>query len=372
MHTPLTRALATLSFAGMAWLSGSAPAHAQSDNPNPDEVTPATGVTNNEHAVDLLVQRLTSSESYKVRAQAAVLLGRMGGTTAVPALISALDQDEHYVVRAACATALGVIGDDRAVEGLFNAVSDGELIIREASARALVRMDARRNFDTLVRFAREGNPEQRRVAVTRLADLARVGDDAATEVLVRALGDETAIKDASSHGLADLPSDRAMPILVKALGSDDMGVRAEAARLLGARKEPRAVEALAAAYERVGEQEKVRVEIRRSLERLRPVVNLTDLIQQARANPNKEARVRAIRLLGVVGDPRTAAAVEELLKDSDPYIQGSAALALADQGSVQSIPRLEETLVHVENTRAEAPVSNALKKLRRLKDQPER
>ncbi|MEW5853973.1 MAG: HEAT repeat domain-containing protein [Myxococcota bacterium] len=334
-----------------------------------DEVTPASGVVDQERAVEMLMERLATSESYKVRAQAAVLLGRMGGPQAVQPLIRAMEYDEHFVVRAAAAASLGALGDDRAIEPLFAALLESEPMVRDSAAKGVGRLDARRNFDTLVRYSREGSPDQRRVAVTRLGDLARTGDQAAIDVLVRALGDEANIRDASAQALADLPTDKAVPILIGALKHDDAGVRAEAARLLGPRQDVRAVEALASAYDRVGEQERVRVEIRRSLERLRPLINLTDLIQQARSAPDKQLRARAIRLLGVVGDPRAASAMEEFLADPDPYIQGTAALALADMGSVQSIPKLEETLPRVTDTRAQQPVEHAIKKLKRMRAQ---
>jgi HEAT repeat protein len=130
-----------------------------------------------------------------------------------------------------------------------------------------------------------------------------------------------------------------------------------------------AVVALATAYDRAGEQERVRSEIRRSLERLRPLVKMDEVQAQAKSAPDKQLRARAVRLLGVVGDPRSAAFMEELLSDKDPFIVGTTALALADLGSVQSIQKLEETLKNAEGTRAEAPVEMALKKLRRQREQ---
>jgi HEAT repeat protein len=348
-------------------------AHAQPEEVAPpaphEDVTPAAGVKDNERAVEMLVDRLSHADSYKVRAQAAVLLGRLGGQRAVPDLMFTLQNDEHFVVRTAAATALGVLRDERAVEPLFAGVADDESIVRDASSKALQRLDARRCFDTLVRYAREGTPDQRRVAVTRLGDMARVGDEAAIDVLVMALGDDPTIRDASSQGLSDLPTDRAVPILVRALQSDNLAIRAEAARLLGQRQDTRAVEALSAAYERVGEQERVRGEIRRSLEQLRGLVNMTQLIGQARGAQDKDQRIRAMRLLGVVGDPRTASVLEGLLGDPDPYVQGTAAQALADLGSTQSIPRLEAALAAVDGTRAHPPVANALKKLKRIQAQ---
>lgn len=353
----------------LALLVTLAPPAAAEDEDKDEETTPATGVVASARAVELLTERLATSDSFKVRAQAAVLLGRVGDQRAVPVLLRALREDDHFVVRSAAATALGTLGDDAALEPLFDGTSSDEPLVRDACARALTRLDARRNFDALARYAKEGLPEQRRVAIARLGDLARTGDASAVEILVAALGDEQSVREASARAFADLPTDRAVPILMGALSHEKPAVRAEAARLLGARRDVRSLEALATAYERVGEEERVKAEIRRSLERLRPLVDISDVISQARSAPDAQLRVRAIRLLSVVGDPRAASAMEDLLKDEDPFIQGTAALALADLGSVQSIARLEEAATRAKATRAEAPISAALKKLRRLQGQ---
>ena len=78
--------------------------------------------------------------------------------------------------------------------------------------------------------------------------------------------------------------------------------------------------------------------------------------------------IQFFRLLGVVGDPRSASIMEELLEDQDPFIVGMSALALADLGSVSSTSKLEEALKASKDTRAAAPVELALKKLRRQRE----
>ncbi|HSI03205.1 MAG TPA: HEAT repeat domain-containing protein, partial [Myxococcota bacterium] len=55
--------------------------------------------------VQRLIDALSHDDAFKVRLQAAVLLGRSNDDRAAPALISALASDAHYTVRAASATA---------------------------------------------------------------------------------------------------------------------------------------------------------------------------------------------------------------------------------------------------------------------------
>jgi HEAT repeat protein len=325
----------------------------------------ATGVMGQQKAAAFLTERLQTADSFKVRAQAAILLGRVGDPRGVPTLVRALESDDHFVVRASAATALGALADDRAAEPLFAGAADPEPLVRDACARAIMRLDARRNLEILLRYARDGGVDQRRAAVARLGDLVRTGDEGAVDAVLGALGDEREVRDAAATAVADLPDDRAVPLLATALSHDNAVIRAEAARLLGPRQDPRAVTALMAAYDRVAESERVKGEIRRSLERMSGIIRQPEVVSRARNAGDKSERVRNIRLLGVVGDPRAAGVLEELLQDPDDFIAGSAALALADMGSVQSIPRLEDATRALAGTRAQAPVDLALRRLRR-------
>jgi HEAT repeats len=67
--------------------------------------------------VDELCKALIEDSNYKVRVQAAIVLGKLGDVTAVPSLTKALD-DPNKTVRAIAASALGQLGDGKAVEPL--------------------------------------------------------------------------------------------------------------------------------------------------------------------------------------------------------------------------------------------------------------
>lgn len=67
--------------------------------------------------VDELCHALLEDPNYKVRVQAALVLGRLRDTSAVPSLTRALE-DPNKTVRAIAAQALGQIGDSSAVDPL--------------------------------------------------------------------------------------------------------------------------------------------------------------------------------------------------------------------------------------------------------------
>jgi hypothetical protein len=86
--------------------------------------------------VDDLSSTLTSDPSYKVRVQAALVLGKLGNKRGVPALIKAL-KDEHATVRGVACASLGKLGDQSAVEPLKQAAQDKDSFVRQSAEKAL-------------------------------------------------------------------------------------------------------------------------------------------------------------------------------------------------------------------------------------------
>jgi hypothetical protein len=97
------------------------------------------GVVARADKVEDLARTLTSDPSYKVRVQAALVLGKLGDRRAVPALVKAL-KDSHPTVRTVVCGALGKLGDPRAVEPLKAAARDGEAMVRHAAEQALAHL----------------------------------------------------------------------------------------------------------------------------------------------------------------------------------------------------------------------------------------
>jgi hypothetical protein len=87
--------------------------------------------------IDTLTRTLMQDSSYKVRVQAALVLGKLGDRRAVPALIQAL-RDENETVRGVAATSLGRIGDKSAANALMTAsTSDASEFVRTQARKAL-------------------------------------------------------------------------------------------------------------------------------------------------------------------------------------------------------------------------------------------
>ena len=87
--------------------------------------------------IDDLTRTLMQDPSYKVRVQAALVLGKLADRRAVPALMQAL-HDENETVRGVAATSLGRIGDKSSANALqVAATSDASDFVRSQARKAL-------------------------------------------------------------------------------------------------------------------------------------------------------------------------------------------------------------------------------------------
>jgi hypothetical protein len=93
---------------------------------------------------DDLGRALLSDPSFKVRTQAALLLGKLGDKGGVGALIKGL-ADENKTVRAMAAQSLGKLGGDNAVMALKGLLqSEAEPFVRSQAEKALAMLSASR------------------------------------------------------------------------------------------------------------------------------------------------------------------------------------------------------------------------------------
>jgi hypothetical protein len=90
--------------------------------------------------VDDLCRSLTTDSSWRVRLQAAVVLGKLHDARAVPSLMRALS-DENETVRGLSAQVLGDLGDGQATAALQRArKSDSSAFVRDKAQAALTKL----------------------------------------------------------------------------------------------------------------------------------------------------------------------------------------------------------------------------------------
>ncbi len=103
--------------------------------------------------IDSLAESLRNDSSYKVRAQAAIVLGKLGDKRAVPPLIDALRDDEE-AVRSVAANSLGRLGDPQALDALRARMDDPSLGVRGAAGKAIAAIEKAREHQRTVDTAR--------------------------------------------------------------------------------------------------------------------------------------------------------------------------------------------------------------------------
>jgi hypothetical protein len=87
-----------------------------------------------------LIKLLEGSSQFRVRAQAAISLGTVVGSTASIAALSAALKDVHPAVRAAAASSLGRVGDSNSIAALRAAERDSEEPVRSAARASIDRL----------------------------------------------------------------------------------------------------------------------------------------------------------------------------------------------------------------------------------------
>jgi len=310
-----------------------------------------------------LIVALGEDESYKVRLQAAVFLGRSDDERAFEPLISALNSDENYPVRAAAAIALANLNDPRAISHIIKRIAtDPEPFVVEEATRGLAKYEREVALPYVVATYGSDSQEIRLEAVRYLA---REPDDDANGVLIRALGDDQKVFELVKDAALKMDQESALEMLQAALDHREAAVRRGAVLILRALATPAAAKLIRDVYERDIEADGVRNETRAALRELRRFLEVDNIVRDAVSNPHKHGRAKALKLLGVVGGDKAEQVLLDALKDEDVYLRGTAVMAMAELGNARLVPALEKLEADPANQRILHLVRHTLKQLSR-------
>ncbi len=309
-----------------------------------------------------LMSSLERDPAFKVRLQAAVLLGRSKDQRAIKALVSAL-RDEHYTVRGAACLGLGNLEAVEASPALIQvAATDEEAYVRKEAKGALGRFDKERLWPHVLQASNSSDVEVRREAITLASEWQ---DDRARLRLVEALDDAEPIVRIVDETLAALGPSAKAELLRLGLDSQRPIVRVKAAELLGALGSEKAVAILMDTYEQELDSDELRRSVREQLRKLRSRLPMQDLERDAAPGHERFSRARALKFLGVAGGPGAFQILLGALRDEDVYVRGVAALALGDLGDPKAIPALEQLIASADNARIVPIVRNTIRILER-------
>ena len=180
-------------------------------------------------AIGYLVDLLKDKES-RIRLPALEALGKLGGA-AVDQLIEKAQGD----VRWGIVTALGEIGDSKALSLLLTSLTDSDENVRVAAAIALGKIPDQKSVVPLVTRLQDDSARVRTYAKQALVKLGPRAVEALAEALTKT-GQvhlpENRLSDVADI-LAQTGDDTAINALCEALKSDELDLRAQAARALG-------------------------------------------------------------------------------------------------------------------------------------------
>jgi HEAT repeat protein len=302
----------------------------------------------------LLAERLHSSNSFKVRLQAALLLGVAGGADAEPLLVTALQRDPDLAVRAAAALALGETQDERAFDPLIGALGDEDQLLRTQAEKGLTELSQSVNEGPLKLWGQlarvPGVVQERGIAV-----LGNLGAGGVVALCAAATSGSDATKAAAKAELSRLPPDQLDAGLRATLRRKDSDTSPLAAAMLGDMGTPRSLPVLADAMSDATQPAAVQVEARSSLVRLSGIIDPTTEAHHFESDDPQE-RLRAVVLLAIKGGPAAEALSLRALQDSNLRVQAAGASASADLGNTQALPTIKKLL----NREEEAPIIRIL------------
>lgn len=307
--------------------------------------------------VGALLAKLRPENSFKVRMQAAILLGRIGDKKAVIPLVDAL-HDGDYAIRGSAAIALGNIGDPSAGPHLIALLKDNEELVRREAMNALVKLASHPEVLQAILGGFAGSDFKIRIEIINV--LGNIKDDEALTALATALGEDVGrLGDAASQVVVGMGKEKALKVLVKALQGKSAPARLKAIEIMGQLKDPKYIEPLAdvLATDIAGDDAKA---AREALRKMRQFIKSDPLAGPA-VKGDKAARDRSIQLLGISGDETAVRTLMDILSDDDVYFRGRAAQALAVAGDKRAVPKLEKLMKDKANQRIAGILKNSLR-----------
>jgi HEAT repeat protein len=312
-------------------------------------------------AVEPLIEALKQDKSSEVRSSAALALGDIGDPRAVEPLIEALKDEDAHIRRSAASALEGFKKDPRVVEPLIEALKDEDRMVRDSAASALgnigdpraveplieVLKDAKYGdlcYDMIRALGRLRDPRAAPVVAVAVNNNLRfreeVGAEALTQIGPSALGPLIeAVQPQDPQGSPELDRyafDWAVKVLklryrqalvelpISKLKDEEERVRILAAQILGQIGDPRAVEPLIEALEKVNGEDINQGECYWLIEALRkigdpravePIMAALDSGRYTSVIPAEKFR----KLIATVEDPNIrAAALERLERMTTP------------------------------------------------------
>ena len=305
---------------------------------------------------------LKTDPAFKVRLQAALLLGRSGAPEALAPLIDCAENDANASVRRAAIDGLAILKRPRAIVSLLTmASSDPDPMI---AAGAKIALDA---FDLVshqefVLAAFDSDDVRVRSAVLRSLPLPL--SEITKPVIFKSFGDYPEVYQQALKLLATMPRTRKMQWIQEALEANETAVRAGAVKALGRDNHPETAQLVIQIFEQDDQALEVKKAAGHALRELKEHLVAGDFIRDATSHADAHMRMRAIRVLEAMGGRDASRALVIALSDREAPVRGRAALALGSLEVIAVLPKLEEMVDDPLNQSIKLHLTRAAQSLR--------
>ena len=260
---------------------------------------------------DLLVRILQDHPDHLLRTAAAAGLGQKGDSRALSPLAGALIEDLSPEVRAAAADALAELGIEGSLPWLEEALTDDTVAsVRAAAASAIGEIGSEGEIKTLSDALTTDDSGMVREAAAQA--LGEIGGELAARSLGRSLLNdrEASVRTASADALSEIREPQALPSLMQARDDD------------------RSAEVRSASSNALQEYS---------------LSDLTDGLQESQPVP---VRSSAAELLGDRGNPAAAPDLIDALHDQSEEVREAAAQAIEKLGNITTLENGSRLLAH--------------------------
>ncbi len=315
--------------------------------------------------LSLLADRLAHADSYKVRIQAALILGAGGGAPADPLLRETLREDGTPAVRAAAALALVDLDGLAAVSPLVEALGDDDGFVRGEVGKALSLLGQREGAALALPLARSLAGASDAAKAPGLAVLAGLGGPGADGLVLLLADASPAIRASARAALEAVPRAAADAALERGIRTGSFGVRAIAAQLVGERRAANALPALADAASDATEVPEVQEAARRAIAEMKDVIREDDELVDLRRSDDPQRRVRALVLLSAKAGPAAEPSCVSALHDPSPLVRAYAVESLGNLGDRRALPALRELLHREDYAPLDGVIRAAIRRIER-------
>ena len=305
---------------------------------------------------------LKNEPAFKVRLQAALLLGRSANPEALGPLIDCAQNDENVSVRRAAIDGLAILKRPRAIVPLLKmASSDPEPVIAAGAKIALDTFDLV-SHQEFVLAAFDSDDVRVRAAVLKSLPLPL--GEVTKPVIMKSFGDYPEVYQQALKLLFTMPRARRMQWIQEALVDSETAIRAGAVRALGSDDNLETAKFVIKIFEQDDQALEVKEAAAYSLRELKEHLVVGDFVRDATQHVDAHMRMRAIRVLEAMGGRESSRALVMALSDQEAPVRGRAAMALGNLEVIAVLPKLEEMVDDPLNQSIKLHLTRAAQSLR--------